>query len=62
MMWHDFATALCLVLVIEGLLPFLSPRSWRRLMAQLVHTDDRSLRIAGLCSMLFGVGLLYLVR
>ncbi|HSG89011.1 MAG TPA: DUF2065 domain-containing protein [Pseudomonadales bacterium] len=61
-MWRDLGTAICLVLVIEGLLPFLSPGSWRGLMVQLVRTDDRSLRLAGLSSMLLGAGLLYLVR
>jgi uncharacterized protein YjeT (DUF2065 family) len=61
-MWHDLATALCLVLVIEGLLPFLSPGTWRGLMAQLLGSDDRSLRLAGLVSMLLGATLLYLVR
>lgn len=62
MMWQDLATAICLVLVIEGLLPFLSPASWRGLMAQLLRADDRSLRIAGLVSMLLGATLLWLVR
>jgi hypothetical protein len=61
-MWRDLGAALCLVLVIEGLLPFLSPRSWRGLMGQLLQTDDRSLRLAGLCSMVLGALLLYLVR
>jgi uncharacterized protein YjeT (DUF2065 family) len=59
---QDLATALCLVLVIEGVLPFLSPRSWRGMVAKLALSDDRSLRLAGLASMLLGAGLLYLVR
>ncbi|MEE4360302.1 MAG: DUF2065 domain-containing protein [Pseudomonadales bacterium] len=61
-MQQDLATALCLVLVIEGVLPFLSPRSWRGMVAKLALSDDRSLRLAGLASMLLGAGLLYLVR
>ena len=61
-MWRDLGTALCLVLVIEGLMPFLSPGRWRALMASLLQTDDRSLRLAGLCSMVLGALLLYLVR
>jgi len=61
-MWRDLGTALCLVLIIEGILPFLYPGRWRRLVEQLAHVDDRSLRVAGLVSMLLGVGLLYLVR
>jgi len=38
--WRDFGSALCLVLVIEGLLPFLSPRTWRGLVAQIADVDD----------------------
>ncbi len=61
-MWEDFFAALALVLVIEGLLPFLSPASWREMMSQAANLSDRGLRIMGLLSMLFGVLVLYLVR
>lgn len=61
-MWQDLASALCLVLVIEGLLPCVSPRSWRALVARAALADDTSLRIAGLASMVLGAGLLQLLR
>lgn len=61
-MWHEFAIAMCLVLVIEGVLPFLAPRAWRGMVATAVNMDDRRLRLAGLCSMLTGTALLYLVN
>lgn len=61
-MWKDLGSALCLVLVIEGLLPFLSPRTWRGLVAQLGGVDDGTLRATGLVMMLLGAGLLFLVR
>lgn len=61
-MWHEFAIAMCLVLVIEGVLPFLAPRAWRGMVASAANLDDRGLRLAGLCSMLTGTGLLYLVN
>ena len=48
-------------MVIEGIIPFLYPRRWRRLVAQLSQIDDRSMRIIGLVSMVSGVGLLLLV-
>jgi len=54
--------ALALMLVLEGILPFLSPDSVRRLLAAMSEVDNRSMRISGLVSMLAGVGLLYLVR
>lgn len=61
-MWHDLIVALCLVLVIEGVLPFLSPGSWRKMVLNVVQLDDRSMRIMGLVSMLIGVGVLCLVN
>ena len=62
MMWNDLWAALALMLVIEGLVPFLSPDALRRMLASVAQLDDRSVRIAGLISMVCGVGLLYLVR
>jgi uncharacterized protein YjeT (DUF2065 family) len=61
-MWTDLWTALALMLVLEGILPFLSPDTLRRLLASMSQVDNRSMRISGLVSMLAGVGLLYLVR
>ncbi|MDX1608788.1 MAG: DUF2065 domain-containing protein [Halofilum sp. (in: g-proteobacteria)] len=61
-MWQDLLAALALVLVIEGLMPFLSPGAFRRTMAQVSAIPDRSLRTIGLLSMSAGIGLLYLVR
>ncbi len=61
-MWVELWSALALVLVIEGILPFLSPQTWRALMLQMARLDDRALRMAGLASMLAGVLLLMIVR
>jgi uncharacterized protein len=61
-MWHDLLAALALVLVIEGVLPFINPQGTRRALALMAQMNDRSLRVAGLVSMLLGVVLLYLVR
>jgi len=60
--WHDFGVALSLVLVIEGIIPFLYPGRWKEMVAVLAQFDDRSMRIIGLVSMLTGTGLLYLVN
>ena len=54
--------ALALVLVIEGVLPFLSPSAYRNAMLAVTQLDNRSLRTAGLVSMLAGLALLYLVN
>lgn len=61
-MWHDLGIALCLVLVIEGVVPFLYPRRWKEMVALLAQVDDRTMRIVGLVSMLSGTGLLYLIN
>lgn len=58
----DLLNALALVLVIEGILPFLSPRAMRNMMTQMIQLEDRTLRITGLFSMLAGLGLLLLLR
>jgi uncharacterized protein len=60
--WQDFAVACCLLLVLEGLLPFLSPRAWRNMVETAARMDDRSLRVAGFGSMIAGTLLLYLVH
>ncbi len=61
-MWHDILVALALVLVIEGILPFLNPGGWRSAMLGAARLDDRSLRLIGLVSMVLGVIMLYLVN
>jgi uncharacterized protein YjeT (DUF2065 family) len=61
-MWNELGVALCLVLVIEGLLPFLAPARWRHMAFALARTDDRTIRIVGLGSMLTGTLMLYLLR
>jgi uncharacterized protein YjeT (DUF2065 family) len=61
-MWHELWIAMALVLVIEGILPFLNPHGYRSMMASVSRMSDKSVRIAGLVSMVIGVVLLYLVN
>jgi uncharacterized protein YjeT (DUF2065 family) len=60
--WTDFLTGLALYLVLEGILPFLSPEVWRRSMGVIAGLPGRQLRVFGLVSMLAGVALLVIVR
>ena len=60
--WPDLAAALGLVLVIEGVLPFLSPAGVRRAAAAMAEAGDSVLRVAGAASMAAGVLLIWLVR
>lgn len=59
---NELLTAFSLLLVIEGVLPFLSPGIFRNVLIQMLQMDDRSMRISGLVSMVSGVVLLYLVK
>ncbi len=61
-MWHEVLVAASLVMVIEGILPFVSPRGWREAVIQIARLPDGQLRIIGLISMLAGTLLLYLVN
>lgn len=61
-MWGDLLAALALVLVIEGLLPFLAPGGLRQTWKKMAEMDDRSLRISGFVCMAIGLIMLYLVR
>lgn len=57
----SFWTALALVLVIEGLLPFVSPGGWRSIFAQVLQMRDGQIRFLGFASIAAGLLLLVLV-
>lgn len=61
-MWQQLATAFCLMLVLEGVIPFLYPNRWKKMVHKLAEVDSRTMRISGLTSMLLGTLLLYLVH
>ncbi len=61
-MWSDLWVALALLLVLEGVLPALSPRNYRKAMLSLVQLDDRSIRSAGLVLMIAGAVLVYWLK
>ena len=54
--------ALALVLVFEGLLPFVSPALWRQVFERAVRMTDGQIRFLGMSSMLVGMLLLALWR
>ena len=51
----DITTAIALVLIIEGMLPFLSPTVWRDTFERLVRMSNGHIRFFGLSSMLVGL-------
>lgn len=54
--------ALALMLVIEGVLPFLAPSVWRDTFRRVTQLSDGQIRFVGLTSMLIGLLVLVLVR
>lgn len=62
MAWHELATAVGLVLVLEGIGPFLAPARWQRAVATLMTIAPHRLRWVGLGSMLLGAALLQWLR
>lgn len=61
-MWQELLIALALLLIIEGIMPFLSPRGMKQLMQTMLQMDDQSIRISGFVSMILGLILLYIVN
>ncbi|MBD5770412.1 DUF2065 domain-containing protein [Marinomonas colpomeniae] len=51
-----------LLLIVEGVLPFLTPNIWRRIMEKAIASSDFNLRIIGAVSMFLGLVLLLLTR
>ncbi len=61
-MWDELLAAFGLMLVLEGILPFLSPRTLRQTLLHMTQMPDRVLRGAGLVSMVLGLLVLYFFR
>ncbi|WP_040328540.1 DUF2065 domain-containing protein [Acidovorax delafieldii] len=61
MEWNDNVwTALALVMVIEGLLPFISPAGWRRMFTQVMQWRDGQIRFFALMSIACGLAMLFI--
>ncbi len=58
----EILTAVALLLVIEGMLPFIGPNKYKQLVAQIARLSDNHLRTVGLMSMIAGLVLLFIVR
>jgi uncharacterized protein len=51
----ELLAALCLVLVVEGLMPFLAPKAWRETMMKVAQFNDGQLRMIGLICIVLGL-------
>ena len=61
-MGTTFVMALALMLILEGVLPFLAPNLWRDTFRRITQMSDGQIRFVGLSSMIVGLLLLYWVR
>ena len=61
-MLNYWLLGLAMMLVIEGLMPFLMPELWRETFRKLVTLTDGQLRFVGMSSMLAGIILLYWIK
>lgn len=61
-MWDELISACALVLVLEGIMPFISPSKWRDYIQRIAEMNDHTIRVIGLISMLIGMSVLFIVR
>lgn len=60
--WKQLIWIMSAAFVLEGILPFIQPSYWRKLMSILIKQSDSSIRIVGLSSMILGLGIMYVTR
>ena len=58
----NFLSALALVFIFEGIMPFAFPARWKKLLRRIAEKDERTLGILGFFSMMMGVACLTLIR
>lgn len=59
---NELLTALALVMVIEGLMPLISPARWREVFSRILAMSDGQIRFIGLASILMGLFALLWLR
>jgi uncharacterized protein YjeT (DUF2065 family) len=62
MNWTELFSALALVMIIEGIIPFISPQGYKKSMQQMLAMPESKLRVVGLSLMLVGAISLFFIR
>jgi uncharacterized protein YjeT (DUF2065 family) len=60
--WGDLGAAVALMLIIEGIMPFINPGTFRQMLEMVSKMEERSVRTLGAVWMGLGIVLLYWVR
>jgi len=61
-MWKELFIAFALLLVMEGIMPFINPNAWRNSLLKVSELNNNTVRLIGFLSMMSGVILLYLIQ
>ncbi len=54
MIEHPIIAAIALVMIFEGIMPFIAPKAWKNTLLQLAQMEDNHLRIFGAIMMIIG--------
>ena len=60
--WGDLGAAVALMLIIEGMMPFLNPKTFRQMLEMVSQMDERNVRMLGAVWMGLGLVVLYWAR
>lgn len=58
----DLWSAIAVAIIIEGIIPFLSPKSWKEVVSKIIQLSDIQIRLLGLAAMITGLLLLNVLR
>jgi uncharacterized protein YjeT (DUF2065 family) len=61
-MTENLLLAFALILVLEGIVPFIAPNAWRETFRKLIEFSDGQVRFVGLTSMLVGIILIMIFK
>ena len=59
-MWSVIIAAIGLMLIIEGIFPFVHPDGWRKVFLMAIQMSNNEIRFIGLTSMLLGLVILFI--
>ena len=60
--WEGLGIGLAFYLMIEGLMPFLNPKLWKKTLLDALRLPENSLRMFGAISIILGIALLYAIK
>jgi len=62
MQWSDLFTAMALMVIFEGIMPFIAPNKYKEFLASMQELDETMIRRIGLITMIIGLVTLYFIK